>query len=152
MAHLEPIDLSASLDVTVATFTGTHGRPPRVLVAISDDLRRDVVVDRLRAHGCSVVPVATAAILHDIVLQEQDLDIVVVDESLSGTSPLHGIGFARQRGLRAPVIFLCDAVADHLRTEVRRLGLWPCSRRAVAPFDRALLRAIASLDRPSLAA
>lgn len=144
----ESLDASQDVVDAVVEFFFCWGRAPRVVVATSDDDLRIDLADELRARGFDVVEAAHARTLHAALLRAMSapdahaVDLLVVDAALDGCSPLHAIGYARQRGLSAAAVLLA-AEDDPACAESPRLDLGICSReRARSGIDRALSRVL----------
>lgn len=147
MAAVE-LDLSQHVINAVVAHVLRWGRPPRAVLAVSDEELRRRVGEELRARGFEVVEAEHARTLHTAVRcaltwpATEGIDLFVVDAELAGCSPLHAIGFARSRKLASPAILLTDECDAHRRcAEVS--GLDFCSRaHACEAIDRTLLRAL----------
>ena len=142
------IDLSQNVINAVVAYVLRWNRPPRLVLATSDDDLRVSLGDELRSRGFEVLEAAHARTLHGALLRslenpgEHAVDLFVVDSSLDGCSPLHAIAYARRKGLDAATILLADE-EDFARTESMRLGLQICSRDfAAETIDRSLLRVL----------
>jgi hypothetical protein len=146
-AHEAP-DLSQHVINAVVAYVLSWGRAPRVVLATSDDDLRVELGEELRTRGFEVIETAHARTLHAALLRamqapaQHAVDLFVVDNTLDGCSPLHAIGYARQRGA-APATVLLTEEDDHARTESSRMDLVLCSREhAIDGIDRALLRVL----------
>lgn len=140
------IDLSQHVINAVVAYVLRFGRAPRVVLSTSNDDLRVTLAEELRTRGFEVLEAAHARTLHGALLRALDrpaeyaIDLVVVDSTLDGCSPLHALSYARRRGLDASAILLADE-EDHARVESSRLELQICSRDfAVETIDRCLLR------------
>ncbi|MBI2391934.1 MAG: hypothetical protein HYV09_20250 [Deltaproteobacteria bacterium] len=146
----DALDLSQHVHLieAVVAYAIRWGRPPRVVLGVSnDDLRVDLG-DELRARGFDVVEAAHAQTLHGALLRSMAtpelhaVDLFVVDAALDGCSPLHAMGYARQHGVTAPTILLSEE-NEHAPDEAARLDLERCARsRAIESIDRVLLRVL----------
>lgn len=147
------ISLSQPLGAQIHGHIVRTGFPPSIVVASGDDSLRVMLCGRLRDRGCDVLEVRDAATFHALVVEGTSCDLFLLDESLEGCSPLHGFGYARRHGLRAPAIAVVRIEDDHARTEARRLELLLSSRSVVlGSLDRLLLTALRCIERPSRAA
>lgn len=140
------IDLSQHVINAVVAYVLRWGRAPRVVLATSNDDLRVGLAEELRSRGFDVLEAAHARTLHGALLRalekpnDHTIDLLVVDSTLDGCSPLHAISYARRRGLEASAILLADE-EEHARGESSRLDLQICSRDfAVETIDRSLLR------------
>lgn len=139
-------DLSQHVIQAVVAYAIRWGRPPRVVLAVSnDDLRVDLG-DELRARGFDVIEAAHAQTLHGALMRSMTspelhaVDLFIVDAALDGCSPLHAIGYARQRGVTAPTVLISEE-DEHAPDEAARLDLETCARSgAIESIDRVLLR------------
>jgi hypothetical protein len=154
------LDLSPHVVNAVVAHVLRWKRAPRVLLAISDDDLRTDLADDLRVRGLGVLVAAHAPMLHGALLraiatpEQHTIDLFVVDAALDGCSPLHAIGYARQRGIKAAAILLGEE-DERVRREAAQLDLIPCAREhALAVIDRELLRLLRrrwSSERPAAA-
>lgn len=140
------IDLSQHVINAVVAYVLRFGRAPRVVLGTSNDDLRVTLAEELRTRGFEVLEAAHARTLHGALLRALDkpaeyaIDLVVVDSTLDGCSPLHALSYARRKGLDTSAILLADE-DDHARVESSRLELQICSRDfAVETIDRCLLR------------
>jgi len=148
LSGTEGLDLSQHVVNAVVAYVLRWGRAPRVVLATSnDDLRVDLG-EELRTRGFEVIEAAHARTLHAALLrslqtpEQHGVDLFVVDNDLDGCSPLHAIGYARQKGA-CPATVLLTEEDDHARTESTRYDLVMCSREhALEGIDRALLRVL----------
>lgn len=144
----EPHNLSQHVIHAVVEFVFRWERAPRVVLATSNDDLRVELGDELRARGFEVVEAAHARTLHAALLrsmqtpEQHGVDLFIVDNALDGCSPLHAIGYARQKGA-CPATVLLTEEDHHARTESTRYDLVMCSREhALEGIDRALLRVL----------
>lgn len=142
------IDLSQHVINAVVAYVLRWNRPPRVVLATSNDDLRVSLGDELRSRGFEVREAAHAQTLHGALLLaldnpgEHGVDLFVVDSELDGCSPLHAIAYARRKGLNAATILLAEE-EDYARSESMRLDLQICSRDfAPETIDRSLLRVL----------
>jgi len=148
MSVAEGLDLSQHVINAVVAYVLRWGRPPRAVLAVSDDDLRLSLFDELRARGFEVLEAAHARPLHAALVHAlswpatHGVDLFVADAALQGCSPLHAFGYARTRGLTTPAILLTEE-SDPQKTEADRLALDLCSRlHAMVAIDRTLLRVL----------
>jgi CheY-like chemotaxis protein len=146
--RMSVIDLSQHVINAVVAHVLRNGRPPRVVLGTSNDDLRLTLAEELRTRGFEVLEAAHVRTLHGALLRalekpsEHALDLVVVDSTIDGCSPLHALSYARRKGLDASAILLADE-DDHARAEAPRLGMQICSRAfAAETIDRNLLRVL----------
>jgi len=142
------VDQSQDVINAVVEYFFRWGRAPRVVLATSNDDLRVELAEELRTRGFEIIEAAHARTLHAALLramqtpEQHGVDLFVVDNALDGCSPLHAIGYARQKGY-APATVLLTEEDDHARTESTRMDLAICSvEHALASIDRALLRVL----------
>lgn len=128
------------------------GFPPAVLVVTDDETLGALLSKRLRGRGCDVLELHDTASFHELLREGPTCDLMIVDAGMR-CSPLHGLGYARPRGLDVPAIAIVRVEDEEARVEARRLDLTLCSRAVVlGALDRLLLGALRRIRRPSRAA
>lgn len=148
VSFAEGLDLSQHVINAVVAYVLRWGRPPRVVLAVSDDDLRFGLADELRVRGFDVIEAIDARTLHAALGRAltwpmtQSVDLFIADAALEGCSPLHAFGYLRTRRLATPAILLTEE-SDPRRTEADRLDLDLCSRtHAIEAIDRTLLRVL----------
>ncbi|MBI2395912.1 MAG: hypothetical protein HYV09_40485 [Deltaproteobacteria bacterium] len=141
------LDLSQHVINAVVAHVLRWGRPPRAVLAVTDEELRGHLGEELRARGLEVLEAEHARTLHTAVRcaltwpKTESIDLFVLDAELEGCSPLHAIAFARSRNLASPAILLTDESDPLSGADVAGLDL--CSRtHACEAIDRSLLRAL----------
>jgi DNA-binding response OmpR family regulator len=122
--------------------------PPSILVASGDDALRVALSRRLRAYGYDVLEIRDAETFHALVLEGTHCDLFILDESLPGCSPFHGLAYGRMHGVDAATIAIVRAEDAHAQTEARRLDMILAQRsRILGSLEALLLDAFQNMPR-----